>query len=185
MCAPAAAPNSGRSQGIVACFAPTARCHARQCRLNLRLAVARRDHNSNLSRLAREHVEQSNCMVASSRGVASRPARSGASSCNHLDCDPRLDGRRLHCEQLALWSHALPLHRPVLSGDDCAGYCSCRHFVGYLPMDCVGRRCRRREQIDLVGDRASVGEILIADAMSGYGAKRRFVASQRYVGSRG
>ena len=54
MCAQAAAPNSGRSRGIAACFAPTAQYHVRQCRPNLPLAVAHHDHNANLSRLARK-----------------------------------------------------------------------------------------------------------------------------------
>lgn len=163
MYAPAAARSFGRNWGIVACSAPTAQCPARQCKQSVPLAVARLDRGSNLSRLARKHIEHSNCVVDTSRGFACRIVRVGAHSSNHLDRGPRLDGRRLRCELPALWSHALPLHRPVLSGDDCAGYYPRLYFVGHLPMDCVGGRCRRWRQADLAGDRACLGQVLIAD----------------------
>ena len=42
-------------------------------------------------------------------------------SSRHLDRGSALDGRGVHSQREALWPHALPLHRALLSCDDLAG----------------------------------------------------------------
>jgi hypothetical protein len=164
MSAPAAVLSCGRRAAIAVCSVLTALCVVRQCKLKTPLPVAPHDYCRNIPRLAGKHVEQLTSVVASSRGNACRFVCSGPGSRSHLDRGSPLDGHSVYPKRQTLRPHALPLHRALLSRDDRARAWPRRHFLGHLRVDCARGRHRRRKPLDLVGDGAGVGEVLIGNA---------------------
>jgi hypothetical protein len=116
-----------------------------------------------LARLVRELAHQLAGVVATSRRDSCWFVCSCICSSRDLDHRPHLEGHGVHIEREAVQSHALPIHRPLLSCDDRS---SLRvghggHFHRHLWMDFLGRVYCRRERAHMVGHRADMGEVLL------------------------
>ena len=101
---------------IAACFAPMARCHARQSSRNAPALAERRAVASSMMS-DRRRCEQQDCCplgTTNSRNAAGIVARSDM-ACHRVDDHAGMDGRSLRDKRPRLWPHALSLHRTVFS----------------------------------------------------------------------
>ena len=92
-----------------------------------------------------------------------QPVRARPCSNRYLDCCADLDGNGVHSQCKTVRTHTLSVHRAVLldHAHSCARAGFGGHFARFVCMDCARRRHYPRRQDHLVGDRASVGKILL------------------------
>ena len=131
--APAAERRCGRNPAIAACSVRMVRFHARRSKLSIqasrRYLLLRavesddRPRSSKLGRLAAKPTRQSARVVDSPSGHCCWSVCAGCCSRCNLDRRADLDGSCLHPQCQAVRSHPLPLHRPILSRDDCTNVC--------------------------------------------------------------
>ncbi len=164
-----------------------ARFHARRSRPSVRgrpahrsAALDRHDgrrYSRNITRLAAKPPHR-RAGVVNSSGCHHRRTISPrlASNCR-LDMRARLDGNRVHLERKAVRTHALPVHRAVLS----CGNCACSR-ARYRHPPCrrarvvsIGSNHSAGSQAHLVGDRAVLGKILVAGGSSYITPRAAFV----------
>lgn len=154
------------------CSALMATCRVRRFRKRLRGMRLRpiaqdsygdgENNRTALKRLAEQRSHQPCRLVAAEGCNYCRFVCRCTFASRDLDCCPALDGDCVHFKREALWTHPLPLYRPLLLGDDTPGACSGiqPNLREHLRM---ARTCPSHSLwwlAYLVGDRTAMGQVL-------------------------
>jgi hypothetical protein len=126
-------------------------------------ALLHSDFRPKFQRLAGQRAHRFSGVVASYRSYRCGPAGERPIADGHLGCGPRMDGNCLPTQCEAIGTHPLPVHRTLLPCDDRPGANARGHGRPSVRLARPGRANSLGRQDHLVGDRAGVGNLLIAE----------------------